>query len=131
MNRNTPSQRLRASSTITRNAAEFGRPLSIGTAVADHRGPMKSTSYRTAVIAFKRDLVEQTLAAHGGNRTHAARALGVPRTYLLRLIRRLGAGAPLSRAHETSSGRAPWPNEHDAFETREAASHASGRKSSA
>jgi DNA-binding NtrC family response regulator len=58
---------------------------------------MNETSYRAAVVAFKRQLVETTLSAHGGNRTHAARALGLPRTYLLRLIRNLGV--------TTSSGR--------------------------
>ena len=50
---------------------------------------MNETSYRAAVIGFKRQLIETTLRDHGGNRTHAARALGLPRTYLLRLIRGL------------------------------------------
>ena len=54
---------------------------------------MKSTHYRAAVVAFKRELIETTLRAHGGNRTYAARALGIPRTYLLRLIRDLGVTA--------------------------------------
>jgi len=55
---------------------------------------MNDTSYRAAVVAFKRQLIETTLRVHGGNRTHAARALGLPRTYLLRLIRDLGVSAP-------------------------------------
>jgi DNA-binding NtrC family response regulator len=55
---------------------------------------MKTTPYRTAVVAFKRELIETTLRDHAGNRTHAARALGIRRTYLLRLISHLGATAP-------------------------------------
>ena len=51
---------------------------------------MNETSYRAAVIGFKRQLIETMLRDHGGNRTHAAHALGLPRTYLLRLIRGLG-----------------------------------------
>ena len=43
--------------------------------------------YQRAVDEFKRELLVVTLAAHGGNRTHAARALGLQRTYFLRLIR--------------------------------------------
>ena len=46
------------------------------------------------VIAFKRGLIERALAEARGNRTRAARALGLQRTYLLRLIRELGVTAP-------------------------------------
>src|SRR5437870_2050865 len=41
-----------------------------------------------------RHLIEATLHQVGGNRTRAARALGLQRTYLLRLIRDLGVAAP-------------------------------------
>lgn len=51
---------------------------------------MESVSYRTAVADFKRQLLVTALQNHGGNRTHAARTLGLQRTYLLRLIRDLG-----------------------------------------
>jgi DNA-binding NtrC family response regulator len=51
-------------------------------------------SYHGAVCAFKRHLIEATLHQARGNRTHAARALGLQRTYLLRLIRDLGVVAP-------------------------------------
>ena len=54
---------------------------------------MNDTSYRAAVVTFKRQLIETTLRDHAGNRTHAARALGLPRTYLVRLIRHLGVTA--------------------------------------
>jgi DNA-binding NtrC family response regulator len=47
-----------------------------------------------AIRTFKRDLLERTLERTHGNRTHAARALGLQRTYLLRLIHELGAQAP-------------------------------------
>jgi Nif-specific regulatory protein len=50
---------------------------------------MKDSSYRTAVSDFKRQLIAAALQNHGGNRTHTARALGLQRTYLLRLIRDL------------------------------------------
>lgn len=43
--------------------------------------------YREAVVSFKRELLRQMLAAHDGNRSSTARALGLQRTYLLRLLR--------------------------------------------
>ena len=54
---------------------------------------MNDTRYRAAVVAFKRELIEKTLRDYAGNRTHAARALGLPRTYLVRLIRALDVNA--------------------------------------
>ena len=50
--------------------------------------------YHGAVSEFKRRLIETTLQAAHGNRTHAARRLGLQRTYLLRLIRELHVAAP-------------------------------------
>lgn len=50
--------------------------------------------FRGAVEEFKRRLLEAALRQSGGNRTHAARSLGLQRTYLLRLIRDLGVSAP-------------------------------------
>jgi DNA-binding NtrC family response regulator len=52
------------------------------------------SDYHGTVTAFKRDLLERVLQAYGGNRTHAARALGLQRTYLLRLIRDLDIAVP-------------------------------------
>jgi transcriptional regulator with PAS, ATPase and Fis domain len=49
-----------------------------------------SGSYRERVDAFRRRTVEQALAKCGGNRTHAAREMGVSRQALLYLIRELG-----------------------------------------
>ena len=50
--------------------------------------------FHGAVSQFKRHLIEVTLHQAGGNRTRAARELGLQRTYLLRLIRDLGVTAP-------------------------------------
>jgi DNA-binding NtrC family response regulator len=46
--------------------------------------------YQRAVEKFKCEFLVLTLAAHGGNRSRAARALGVQRTYFVRLIRQFG-----------------------------------------
>jgi len=54
----------------------------------------RPATYHTAVCDFKRRLIEVTLHQMRGNRTHTARALGLQRTYLLRLIRELGVAAP-------------------------------------
>ena len=54
----------------------------------------RPVSYHGAVSDFKRRLIEATLHQMRGNRTHAARVLGLQRTYLLRLIRELGVSAP-------------------------------------
>jgi DNA-binding NtrC family response regulator len=56
--------------------------------------PGRSLGYHGAVCDFKRRLIEATLQQMRGNRTHTARALGLQRTYLLRLIRELGVAAP-------------------------------------
>ena len=56
--------------------------------------PERPIGYHGAVSEFKRRLIEATLHQVRGNRTHAARALGLQRTYLLRLIRDLQVAAP-------------------------------------
>ena len=56
--------------------------------------PPRPAGYHGAVSEFKRLLIEATLHQVRGNRTHAARALGLQRTYLLRLIRELRVAAP-------------------------------------
>ena len=58
---------------------------------------MTTTQYKTgafhqAVTEFRRRLIVETLAAHQGNRSAAARALGLQRTYLFALIREYGIG---------------------------------------
>lgn len=54
----------------------------------------RPVGYHGAVSEFKRRLIEATLHQVRGNRTHAARALGLQRTYLLRLIRELDVAVP-------------------------------------
>ena len=53
-----------------------------------------AAGYHGAVCEFKKRLIEATLLQVRGNRTHAARALGLQRTYLLRLMRDLGVAFP-------------------------------------
>ena len=50
--------------------------------------------FHGAVSEFKRRLIEATLTQTGGNRTRAARALGLQRTYLLRLMREFEVHIP-------------------------------------
>lgn len=57
------------------------------------------TDYHRQVDAFKKDLLERTLRAHAGNRTHAANALGLQRTYLLRLIRAFEIYVPIQQRY--------------------------------
>ena len=54
----------------------------------------RAIGYHGAIHDFKKRLIETTLYQVKGNRTHAARALGLQRTYLLRLIRELAISAP-------------------------------------
>jgi DNA-binding NtrC family response regulator len=69
--------------------------------------PVPPASYHHAVTEFKRRLIEATLHQVQGNRTHAARALGLQRTYLLRLIRELGVAAPPPQPRRGQAPRAP------------------------
>ena len=64
----------------------------MGMATVLHRA--SAAGYHVAVSDFKRRLIEATLHQMRGNRTHAAKALGLQRTYLLRLIRDLGVCVP-------------------------------------
>ena len=57
----------------------------------------RPAGFHGAVSEFKRRLIEATLTQLGGNRTQAARALGLQRTYLLRLIREFGVNVPRQR----------------------------------
>jgi hypothetical protein len=50
--------------------------------------------YHSLVAAFQAEVIRRALAATGGNRTHAARLLGLQRTYLLRLMRDRGIDVP-------------------------------------
>ena len=58
-----------------------------------YKGPCNV--YQKSVEDFKRQYLRAMLEAHNGNRTRAARALGLQRTYFLRLIRQLGIMVPV------------------------------------
>jgi DNA-binding NtrC family response regulator len=49
-----------------------------------------NTVYASAIEAYRRALLEHALTRSRGNRTHAARALGLQRTYFGRLLRARG-----------------------------------------
>jgi hypothetical protein len=76
-------------------------------------GPQPAPGFHGAVTEFKRRLIETTLTELGGNRTRAARALGLQRTYLLRLMREFAvhvpAGAVPPRRGAEPPGTAPIP----------------------
>lgn len=54
---------------------------------------MKGLYYKLVRDA-KRDILTAALKAYDGNRVHTAKAIGVPRTYLIRLINELGVDVP-------------------------------------
>jgi DNA-binding NtrC family response regulator len=66
-------------------------------------------TYHAAVEEFKRGLLASTLRRTGGNRTRAARLLGLQRTYLARLIRDLGLAGPPAIPLPAGAGAAPVP----------------------
>ncbi len=62
------------------------------------RSTGKRGLYYDLVDGFKRDLIRRVVAECHGNRTYAAEALGLQRTYLLALIRDLPVtGLPTTR----------------------------------
>ena len=52
------------------------------------------SAYHKEVNNFKKQILQTALETHHGNRTHAARALGLQRNYLLRLMRDLEVRVP-------------------------------------
>jgi len=71
--------------------------------------PRQGPGFHGAVTEFKRRLIEATLFQLGGNRTRTARALGLQRTYLLRLMREFGVNVPRQETMSRPNGRAPAP----------------------
>lgn len=61
--------------------------------------------YVDAVDAYRRALIRAALLRADGNRTHAAKALGMTRTYLQRVMANLGVESPGRR------GRPRLPHE--------------------
>jgi len=74
--------------------ARASHALAAMDALPDPQARSEIVGYHGAVSDFKRRLIESTLHQARGNRTHAARTLGLQRTYLLRLIRELQVAAP-------------------------------------
>ncbi len=78
--------------------------------LADGIAREPARTYHAAVEEFKRGLIASTLRRTAGNRTRAARLLGLQRTYLARLIRDLGLAAPAAVAPgAAAAGGAPAP----------------------
>jgi DNA-binding NtrC family response regulator len=66
-------------------------PNDLPTRIASQKPNPSSSglSYHTAINAFRKELIEKALAESEGSRLAAARALGIQRTYLSRLIKTL------------------------------------------
>jgi len=94
---------------IPRNG--FSKPIVPAPPVVSPPAPRPAVGFHGAVCEFKRRLIEATLTQVGGNRTRAARALGLQRTYLLRLMRefqiRIPAASTPPRRSETSPPSPP------------------------
>src|SRR6266568_2608845 len=77
-------------------AHDLPRMLAMGPVPPTSSPPVapRPLGYHGAVSDFKRRLIEATLTQLGGNRTRAARALGLQRTYLLRLMREFEVRIP-------------------------------------
>ena len=71
--------------------------------------PKPVVGFHGAVGDFKRRLIEATLAQAGGNRTRAAKALGLQRTYLLRLMREFQIRFPAALPPHRSDHSRPGP----------------------
>ena len=93
--------------TIERNG--HAKPITPVAPVAPP-APKPVIGFHGAVGDFKRRLIEATLAQAGGNRTRAAKALGLQRTYLLRLMREFQIRFPAaSRPGRRSDGGSTSP----------------------
>ncbi len=84
----------RAEPTPPRRTAPWPVPVVIS--------PAAPTVWHASIRSFKQRLVAGALERADGNRTHAARALGLQRTYLQRLIRELEVHVPRRRVRRAS-----------------------------
>ena len=71
------------------------------------RSAANGGDYRSRVAAHRRRLVREALERSGGNRSRAARDLGVSRQALLYLMKDLGVASPRSGGHRTRSAGSP------------------------
>ena len=79
-------------------------PLALRRAAAEKPAPEGGGSYRKAVADAKTQAIEAALAAHGGNRTRAAKTLGLSRQSLLYEMKVLGLAPPVHSRPWRSSG---------------------------
>ena len=63
-------------------------------APAAHPAAVVSTDTSRTLESIIGEVVQQTVAAHGGNRAAAARQLGISRTTLWRYLGKIEAGEP-------------------------------------
>src|SRR5262249_7860277 len=73
--------------------AERDLPVEVREASGPGAGRDEARSFHAQLEEYKRGLILSTLRRTGGNRTHAARILGLQRTYLAKLVRELGLAA--------------------------------------
>src|SRR5437879_13860202 len=66
-------------------------------------------TWHEAIATFKRELIVRALRQSRGNRTRAARTLGLQRTYLLRLMREMGVTVPRPVHRDARLGRTAVP----------------------
>ena len=69
-------------------------PLNLRSAPAAHPAAVISTDTSRTLESIIGEVVQQTVAAHGGNRAAAARQLGISRTTLWRYLGKIEAGEP-------------------------------------
>ena len=74
---------------IPARAIEVGWPAAVATA-AIGKAPSFRQGRKSAIEAFERDFVEQTLREHRGNVTQSARAVGKDRRAFGRLVKKYG-----------------------------------------
>jgi hypothetical protein len=67
----------------------------------------RNSVYHSLLSEFQIELIRRALAATNGNRTHAARLLGLQRTYLLRLMRDRGIVFPRPQRRSQSGDGTP------------------------
>jgi DNA-binding NtrC family response regulator len=83
---------------VDRLTAVLGPGARVDTSSLSHQiryeEPARVENYGDALRAFKMQLLRETLEASDGNRTRAARRLGLHRSNLVRMIRDLGVETP-------------------------------------
>ena len=79
---------------LLRSLATLTNGPYIRSAPAAHPAAVVSTDTSRTLESIIGEVVQQTVAAHGGNRAAAARQLGISRTTLWRYLGKIEAGEP-------------------------------------